>query len=65
MSTNMIKIKGLLHAVKHMTGVGYYVDIEGQAKTAQTEEELIRKLKACYGDGNVSVPKGAGSNGPA
>jgi hypothetical protein len=51
MNYNLIKIDGTIHVVKHMEGVGFYVDIiDGQATTKPTKEELLQELRNRYVD---------------
>jgi hypothetical protein len=50
MNFNLIKVDGTVHAVNHMDGVGFYVDIDGQATTKPTKEELLEELSSRYSE---------------
>jgi hypothetical protein len=50
MNFNLIKVDGTVHTVNHMAGVGFYVDIDGQATTKLTKDELLEELSSRHSE---------------
>jgi hypothetical protein len=55
MDFNIVTINGTIYKVNHMKGVGFYVDIDGQATTKPTKAELLEELKTDAGNGSKAV----------
>lgn len=53
MDFDIVTVNGTIYKVNHMEGVGFYVDIEGQATTKPTKAELLEELKLRYA--NVAI----------
>ena len=55
MDFNIVTVNGTIYKVNHMEGVGFYVDIDGQATTKPTKAELFEELKMRYANVAVST----------
>jgi len=55
MNYNFVKVGEVWYLIKCMSEVGFYIQVDGVAKTARTKDELIIKLKEQYGTSNVTV----------
>jgi adenylate cyclase class IV len=43
-----IKVDNVIHPVNYVENVGFFVDIDGQATTKPTKDELLAELKTRY-----------------
>jgi hypothetical protein len=43
-----INVDNVIYTVQHMENVGFFVDIDGQATTKPTKDELLAELKRRY-----------------
>lgn len=62
MDYNLLNVNGTVYTVKHMNGVGYYLDINGQATTKPTKAELLEELKKRYDSVTIVPTTSTGQN---